>query len=212
MKVNTRIWTERRTTYLDVVLDQTGAANSGIALGDDGGTNDPDATNDADTSAIEGSTIPFIEFTNPTDSLDVPLGDLGDTITMNSMDSGYSPSGGTTLTGGDLADTFNVTPDDDSRIAIDGNNPSSDPGDVLIVNVAGLTAPILTTTEVGSGTVTESSVGDVVFQEIEDVSAIGGSLISGLNYGDAPRLDHHHHPERVCHRFGRRSCIGANQR
>src|SRR5205085_8366575 len=47
-------------------------------------------------------------FTNPTTSLTLNTGDDGETVTFAQLDSGYNPSGGTTVNGGTGADTLRV--------------------------------------------------------------------------------------------------------
>ena len=96
-------------TAADLIIDlsQTGVQNPDAVLSDDGPpTLDPDATQDAGFSAIDGSTFEFTQFANPTSSLSVLLSNNGDTITLKTLDAAFAAP--TTITGGTAVDTVNV--------------------------------------------------------------------------------------------------------
>ncbi len=70
----------------------------------------------------------------------------GSTVVRDGTTINYSKVGGVTLTGGNQADTFNVTPNPETTFTVNGGNPTPPalPGDTLNVNLAGLTTPQLT--------------------------------------------------------------------
>lgn len=68
--------------------------NLGVVVGNDLATL-------ANTSEIRGTTFEDTSFTNPTTSLRVNLGDLGDSITMLAMDPSFLAATTTTINGGD---------------------------------------------------------------------------------------------------------------
>ena len=76
------------------------------------------------------------------------------------------------VNGGELADTFTVTPSASTTFAIDGNNPipPASPGDTLTVDLTGTTNPILSVIAAGSGFQGAYTFADrqpVTFTEIE---------------------------------------------
>ncbi|WP_372719767.1 beta strand repeat-containing protein, partial [Novipirellula sp.] len=78
-------------TVADIVFNLPAGPNPDVLLADDGFGADPNG-NTPNTSAIDGSTFEFTEFTNPTKSLTVNAGDNADTITVNALDP-ISPAG-----------------------------------------------------------------------------------------------------------------------
>ncbi len=68
--------------------------NLGVVVGND-------LAGVANTSEIRGTTFEDTAFTNPTTSLTVNLGDLGDSITMLTMDPAFPVAAATTINGGD---------------------------------------------------------------------------------------------------------------
>jgi hypothetical protein len=135
--------------------------NPAVVLGDDGTAADPDGTPNAGFSLVSGSTVVPVALANPTGKLTVFLGDGGDTITMNAMDAAFAPAGGAALTGGAAADTFVVTPGS-VPVAVNGNAPTTAPGDTLRIPTAVLVAAL--TKPSGSLGV---APGRVVYQGIE---------------------------------------------
>ncbi len=75
-------------TAVDIIFNLPAGPNTDVVIGDDGFGTDPNG-NTANTSAIDGSTFEFTEFTNPTNSLMVNLGNGGDTISMRAMDASF---------------------------------------------------------------------------------------------------------------------------
>ena len=76
------------------------------------------------------------------------------------------------ITGGGENDTFNLRPQSNgTQLSIAGNAPTAAPGDVLNLDLTGLT-PTVTPTAVGSGTVTSAS-GLVTFSGIERTNFTG---------------------------------------
>ncbi len=55
------------------------------------------------------------------------------------------------VTGGDAADTFTVTPDADHTITVAGGGPTTGTGDTLTVTLTGTTTPVLSSTKTASG-------------------------------------------------------------
>ncbi|MBN9518031.1 hypothetical protein J0H58_05855 [bacterium] len=55
------------------------------------------------------------------------------------------------VTGGDAADTFTVTPDADHTITVAGGSPTTGTGDALTVTLTGATTPVLSSTKTASG-------------------------------------------------------------
>jgi hypothetical protein len=98
-------------------------------------------------SILNSSTIEFANKVN------VTVNDTGggDTFTLNIS----NPAAGLTalaVNGGNGADIFNVTPSSTIPFTINGGgNPQSAPGNVLIVNLAGLTGASLTDTNSATG-------------------------------------------------------------
>ena len=78
----------------NVIFNLPAGPNLGVVVG-----NDLAAL--ANTSEIRGSTFEDTAFTNPTTSLTVNLGDLGDSITMLAMDPAFPVAATTTINGGD---------------------------------------------------------------------------------------------------------------
>ncbi|MFO0800053.1 MAG: hypothetical protein U0804_21510 [Gemmataceae bacterium] len=77
------------------------------------------------------------------------------------------------LTGGDAADTFAVTPDANYTVAVAAGNPITAAGDSLTVNLAGTTAPVLTTTKTASGLQGSAAFGNrqsVTFSGVESLT------------------------------------------
>ncbi|MEQ8852748.1 hypothetical protein, partial [Gimesia sp.] len=94
---------------------------------------------------------------------------------------GISAPGGTTVTGGDDDDTFNILPSSTSTIAVVGGDPTlpAVPGDTLNIDLSGVTDPALVLGGApGSGTFnflapdTELAVS---YSSIEDVNTLAGS-------------------------------------
>ena len=78
----------------NVIFNLPAGPNLGVVVG-----NDLAAL--ANTSEIRGTTFEDTAFTNPTTSLTVNLGDLGDSITMLTMDPAFPAGATTTINGGD---------------------------------------------------------------------------------------------------------------
>ena len=91
--------------------DVAGTPNSDVRLANDTAANFPgNGTDIATRSAIDSivlNTFEYTEFVNPTNTFRVNLGNQGDTIQIRSLDGAFAPAAGTTIQGGDGADTFN---------------------------------------------------------------------------------------------------------
>ncbi|QDU03547.1 hypothetical protein V6x_32680 [Gimesia chilikensis] len=85
---------------------------------------------------------------------------------------------GTTITGGDDADSFNITPSANSPVSVVGGNPSVSPGDTLTYLTP--TGETTTFTPIDSDGGTISVTGgsaDVTFDEIENLTLSGASSL-----------------------------------
>ncbi len=83
----------------NMVFNLPAGPNLGVLVGNDlGGA--------ANTSEIRGATFEDTAFTNPTTSLTVNLGNLGDSITMLTMDPAFLAAATTTINGGNGNDTI----------------------------------------------------------------------------------------------------------
>ena len=94
---------------------------------------------------------------------------------------GISAPGGTTVTGGDDDDTFNILPSSTSTIAVVGGDPTlpAVPGDTLNIDLSGVTDPALVLGGApGSGTfnfLAPDTELPVSYSSIEDVNTLAGS-------------------------------------
>lgn len=90
------------------------------------------------------------------------------------------------LTGGDDDDTFNITPDDDTPISVDGMLPVAPamPGDTLNINLDGVLNPQLGLRGVGAETLTSANRAAVSAVSIEtfNVTSSGGGGGGGNTY------------------------------
>ncbi len=104
--------TSRTITYTDLspVLLNVGSVtnivfnlpqvnNPGVVVGDDLGAI-------ANTSEIRGATFEDTTFTNPSGSLTINLGNLGNSLTLQTMDPAYPAVATITVNGGDRSDTI----------------------------------------------------------------------------------------------------------
>ena len=148
-----------------VTVESTGA-NVVLTAGDD-------FTMDA-TSQINAATTIGI-FVDPS------VGDpdaVGGTVDLVG---GISAPGGTTVTGGDDDDTFNILPSSTSTIVIVGGDPTlpAVPGDTLNIDLSGVTDPALVLGGApGSGTfnfLAPDTELPVSYSSIEDVNTLAGS-------------------------------------
>ncbi len=83
----------------DLVFTLPAGPNTDVTVGDDLATV-------SNVSEIRGSTFESTTFTNPTNTLRVNLGDLGDTIVLQTMDAGFLSTVSTTISGGDGNDSI----------------------------------------------------------------------------------------------------------
>ena len=83
----------------DIIFTLPAGGNPDAILSDDGGAGDGN-------SQIDGSTFELTSFANPTNSLTINLGDGGDTITLNALDSTFNVD--LTIAGGAGADSIIV--------------------------------------------------------------------------------------------------------
>ncbi|MCU1448756.1 MAG: hypothetical protein JWP02_926, partial [Acidimicrobiales bacterium] len=81
----------------------------------------------------------------------------------------YSTPASVTVTGGNAADTFTVTPSSDIAFTVNGNPPTTSPGDTLTVDLTGTTSPTLSDSG-GSGNYTFGNRQAVNFTSIESVN------------------------------------------
>ncbi|WP_417398278.1 beta strand repeat-containing protein, partial [Gimesia chilikensis] len=94
---------------------------------------------------------------------------------------GISAPGGTTVTGGDDDDTFNILPSSTSTIAVVGGDPTlpAVPGDTLNIDLSGVTDPALVLGGApGSGTfnfLAPDTELPVSYSSIEDVNTLAGA-------------------------------------
>ncbi|HVX59378.1 MAG TPA: autotransporter-associated beta strand repeat-containing protein, partial [Pirellulales bacterium] len=186
-------------TASDLIIDlsQTGVANTDVVVGDDGTLADPDVTNDVNTSAIYSASNAFeyTQFTNPTNSLTVKTGSLGDTVTLAALDSAFAAAA-VNLNGSASAEIFNVeatpasaTTTVSAANGLDTINVSSD-GAALTGNLdaidgllkvdAGATASdVLNISESGSATADTVTVTATSYAG----TAGGGWNIQEINFG-----------------------------
>ncbi len=95
----------------------------------------------------------------------------GSTLTVTGVIN--APSGAFLVGGGD-ADTFNVAPQANATLNINGNAPTVAPGDVLNLDLTGAIGPSLMPTGPGAGIWTFlPPLDSVVYTSIEEVNAVG---------------------------------------
>ena len=77
-------------TATDIVfqLPSPAGGNPDVRLSDDGFAADPDG-NTPNMSALDGSAFEFTQFTNPTGSLTINMGDNGDTVSVQGLDAAF---------------------------------------------------------------------------------------------------------------------------
>ncbi len=92
-------------TAANLIINLPAGADATVVLSDDGGAADPDGTQDAGFSAIDGA-FEFTQFANPTASLTINLGDGDDVITVTSIDAAFRAA--ITVNGDAGSDTFNL--------------------------------------------------------------------------------------------------------
>ena len=171
-------------TNLEPITDSVGAANR--VFNYNGGAETIALQNSAAAgqSSLVSTLGESVAFNNPTASL-VINGNAGpDTFSLNAPDAAFAAavtvnaatgsatfnlqgtagSGAYNLNGSSAADTFNVTPSANNVINIDGNAPTTAPGDVLNYNAEGRVA-----TNNGSS-ISAPGVSVVNYQEIETVN------------------------------------------
>ncbi len=186
-------------TASDLIIDlsQTGVANTDVVVGDDGTLADPDATNDVNASAIYSASNAFeyTQFTNPTNSLTVKTGSLGDTVTLAALDSAFAaaavnlngtagaevfnieatPASATsTVTAGDGFDTINVS---SNGAALTGNLDGID--GLLRVDAGATASDVLNISESGSATADTVTVTATSYAGTSG----GGWNIQEINFG-----------------------------
>ena len=86
-----------------------------------------------------------------------------------------APASGLTVMGGSAPDTFNVSPQVNANVAVDGSDPSSTPGDALFLDASG--ADVVFNT---NGTITVGGFQPVSSAEIELVSLTNANTLSVL--------------------------------
>ena len=126
----------------DIIFNLPSGPNPDVVIGDDGFGDDPNG-NTPNTSAIDGSTFEYTEFTNPSNSLTVNLGTASNTTTLRAMDPLFSPAGGAAafvINGDSAIDVTNVQATTAGIITRINSGNSSD-----IVNVSS-NAPLNTGT------------------------------------------------------------------
>lgn len=125
---------------------------------------------------------------NGTASITVDAGtsDVGTGATVT-IDGTITAMGtGTTITGGADVDTFDINPQaTGSPITVNGGNPTTSPGDALILDVAAVTGTNLMVTAARAGTFSFTSAhASVSFSNIESLSAVGGTFaVSPIDTG-----------------------------
>ncbi len=129
-------------TVADITFNLPNAPNPDVVISDDTGIND------ANRSAITGSTFEDTEFTNPTNSLTVNgTGDNVDTIALRTMDSGFAPAIGFTVDTGAGDDFVNVL---QTNAGYETNVTSSDGTETVNVGNAGSVQGILGTLSISN--------------------------------------------------------------
>jgi GEVED domain/Secretion system C-terminal sorting domain/Domain of unknown function DUF11 len=108
----------------------TGGAES-ITLSDDGTPSDT-------KSLIDSSLGESVVFINPTGTLTVRAGTGDDTVTFTSLDDGITPST-IIIEGNSGDDVFNITPTSTYGMIVDGGSPSTCRGDILHLDLSGVT-------------------------------------------------------------------------
>ena len=95
-----------------------------------------------------------------------------------------------TFNGGTGADTFAVTPNATATLAINGGLPTTCPGDILTVDLAGVTNPVSTPGATGAGAITFGNRATITYTGIESLTpttaSVGGNqaiCVSGTTTG-----------------------------
>lgn len=153
-------------TGLDPILDNLSTVNriftftagsETVVLSDDGNPGN-------NYSFIDADFAESVTFLNPTATLTVNLGAGDDTINLLAMDPGLTVA--PQINGGTGSDRFNITPSAAYAIAVAGGTPTTAPGDVLDIDLAGTTGAALANTG-GSGSWSFSNRQTVSFSGIE---------------------------------------------
>jgi hypothetical protein len=98
---------------------------------------------------------------------------IGTVITLAATGTLTAPAGAT-VTGSAFADTFNLRPLAGTPLTIAGLAPTSLPGDVLNLDLAGATTATLGLTVIGSGTFTFGNRSPAGYSSIETINATNG--------------------------------------
>ncbi len=148
-----------------------------------------------DTTAVAGAdqvTIDSSSAAHLNDSVLISTGDGTDQIDVNST------AVPTTLNGGNDNDIFSVTPSPTGVITVNGQppvqgDPGVPPGDILLLDLLGVTGVQLPPVGVPNGTVTSTSHEDVVFTSIETLIAsdrfeLNNTLATATVLGSEPEI------------------------
>lgn len=158
-------------TVANVTFKPAIGSNTDLVLQDDGSGLDQDG-NTANSSAFEGSTVTYTQFTNPTSSLTINLDSGFDHLEINTLDANFNAD--LTANGGSGGDTFVVNDVTGSGKDWEINGLSG--FDSLEINYA---ATVVFTGE-GAGTVTSvEGKSTLMYTSIEDFKL-------RADYGDAP--------------------------
>ena len=113
----------------NLLIDFTGGASLPDGLTDNGGPSGKDALTVSDANGSAAHTYTLSDTSVKRDSTTITISNLA----------------GVTAAGGNLSDAFNVTPSATTAFTVNGGlpNPPASPGDMLNVNLTGVTNPIL---------------------------------------------------------------------
>ena len=148
-------------TAADLAINLPAGLDNTVVLSDDGGAADPDATQDAGSSAINGL-FEFTQFTNPTNTLTVNDGTGIKTISVQGLDAAFSAS--VTLRDNDAAD--------DNIVSFDTNTTSTGGGALV---VEGNTVAFNAAVNTGGGSVDVDAVSSITSNAAGDISTTGGA-------------------------------------
>ncbi len=171
----------------DLVINLPAGPNTDIVLADDTNANFPGfGLSVGNTTAIDASTFEYTSFTNPTNSLLIKLGDNGDTLTVNTLDAGFSGfNASLTIDGGTGDDVVKLNSDNTFApgkiLDVDLQNDTVVPG-IDSVRI-GLNANLITS---GSGTITIKASKDISMEFGSSLETTDGGVTLEANQQAVP--------------------------
>ena len=190
--------TLRTSSAVDTINITTTAANEALSITTSGGA---DNINIGGVNGVQNISA-TVSISNPSSRSNVTVDNTGDAtgrtanISETGITVGFAPAAinitsndvaSFIVRGGSAADTFNVTPTTFSSLAfnIQGAAPTTSPGDVLSLNLTGVTGASLVSPTAGSGTYSFTNRTSVSYSQIERVTSggTGTFTVGAINTG-----------------------------